>query len=106
MLIPAQSRAPMPLIALLAAVLALLATLGVNVTSTSTHNKENAVLMARAWKFQVASDHADIKHAGEATSARSYLNRHGAWQFWREPNGSYHRLCCTPDGEIFDKIVR
>jgi putative hemolysin len=106
MLIPAQSRAPKPLIALLAAVLALLATLGVNVTSTSTHNKENTVLMAKAWKVQVASDHADIKHAGEAASARNCLDKHGTWQVWREPTGSYHRLCRTPEGEIFDQVVR
>ena len=106
MLIPAQPRAPLPLIALLAAVLTLLAALGVNAISKSTHNKENAALMAAAWKVHVASDHADVKHGREATSARNCLNKHGVWQVWHEPGGSYRRLCRTPEGEIFDQIVR
>jgi len=106
MLIPAQSRGPMPLITLLATMLALSAFLGVYAMSTLADNKENAARVAAAWTVHVASDHADVKHGSEAISTRNCLNRHGTWQVWCEPNGSYHRLCRTPEGEIFDQIVR
>lgn len=106
MLIPAQSREPTPLIALLATILALSAILGVYAMSTLAYSKENTARVATVWTVHVASDHADVKHGGEAISTRNCLNRYGAWQVWREPDGSYHRLCRTPEGEIFDQIVR
>jgi hypothetical protein len=106
MLVPAQSKGPTPLIALLATLFALSAILGVYAMSTLAYNQDNAARLAAAWTVHVATDHADEKHGGEAISTRNCLNRHGAWQVWREPDGSYHRLCRTPEGEIFDQIVR
>lgn len=105
MLYPAQSRAPAPLIMLLAIMLVFSAILGVHAVSIWAYNKVNTAHMAAAWTVHVASDHADVKHGGEATSSRNCLNKHGVWQVWREPDGSYHRLCRTPEGEIFDQVV-
>jgi putative hemolysin len=106
MLIPAQSRGLKPLIAMLATILALSTILGMYAMSTLAYSKKITAHIVAAWTVHVASDHADVKHGGEAISTRNCLNRHGTWQVWREPDGSYHRLCRTPEGEIFDQIVR
>ncbi len=105
MLIPTQSRTSTSLLTLLATMLALLAVMGVYAVSATVFHEENAARMAAAWTVHVASDHADVKHTDEAASTRNCLNRHGTWQVWREPDGSFHRLCRTPEGEIFDQIV-
>lgn len=104
MLIPALPRARVPLVALAAIGLTLLALQGAFALSTGATSKVTAKRMA-AWTVHITSDHADARHGSEASSARNCLNRNGIWQVWREPNGSYHRLCQTSGGEIFDQVV-